>query len=131
MPFVAIVVLANMLLVSVKSTLPNVLLDLEWIFPIVWVPLGNQVIEATAKRPNIYLWIEEVLWAVLEDLRSRVIQMSTKALVLQKLLEVVGHSNKIQLDEVTTHVDPRRVHISKNQSLIMHMANAFSQLSED
>ena len=57
--------------------------------------------------------------------------MSAEALILEQLFEVIWHSNKIQLYQVTTHMNSRRMHVSEDEALIMHMADSLSQLAED
>jgi len=94
-PIVSVIVLAKVLLVAVEPALANILLDLKRILAIKRVPLGDQVVEAAAEGPDVHFRIQEVIGAVLQDFRRRIIKMATKALILQQLLEVVRHANEI------------------------------------
>jgi len=56
-PIVSVIVLAKVLLVAVEPALANILLDLKWILAIKRVPLGDQVVEAAAERPDVHFRI--------------------------------------------------------------------------
>lgn len=57
--------------------------------------------------------------------------MAAEALIFEQLLEIVRHSNQVQLDESVAHVDPRRVHIPEYLPLLVHVVDAFRKLSEN
>ena len=57
--------------------------------------------------------------------------MSAEALVLEQFLEIVWHSNQVELDLLIFEMNPRRVYISKDYSLVVDVADAETELSED
>lgn len=57
--------------------------------------------------------------------------MTTKALILQQLLEVVGHADQVELDVSVAHVDACWMHISEYLSLLVHVVYALCKLPEN
>lgn len=129
-PVVAHIVLANVLMVPVESPLSDVLLDLLGILSVKGISLGDEVVKAAAKGPDVHLRVQAVLWAILEYFRCRVIQMAAKALILEQLLEVVRHADQVELDQRIAQVNSRRMDVSEDESLLVDMADAGAELSE-
>ena len=57
--------------------------------------------------------------------------MTREALIFQKLLKVVWHSDHIELDYSIFQMYSRWMNVPKNHVLIMNMANSVTQLSEN
>ena len=56
--------------------------------------------------------------------------MAAERLILEKLLEVIGHADKVQLDVAVLEMDPCRVDISEYHALLMDMGESLAKLSE-
>lgn len=54
--------------------------------------------------------------------------MAAEIVVLQKLFEVVGHADEIQLDHAFYQVDARWMHVPENEALLVQVAKGFDQL---
>ena len=54
--------------------------------------------------------------------------MSTKRLVLEKFLEIVGHTDQVQLDIPVLQVDPGRMDISKDHTVLMDVGEPLAKL---
>lgn len=131
MSVIPLVIFARILRISVDFQGPDVRLDLMRILAVEWIALRGEIVQATTERPDVDLGGKLVLLAAFKDLWGRVIQMSAEALVFEQFLEVIWHADQIQLDLLVFQMNSCRVHISKDNSLIMNVTNAETELSEN
>lgn len=57
--------------------------------------------------------------------------MPSEGGTLEQLLEVVGHTDQVPLDDAVLEVDARRVQVSEDDLLVVDGLEACSQLAED
>ena len=120
---VSFVVHSDVLLIPIQSSISNIVFDFSRIGSIVRVSFRDQIVEAAAKGPYIYLVEKHVLRTVFKNFRSAVVQMTRKTLILEQLFEVVWHSNQIKLNDFVMDMNSCRVNITENQSSRMDMLN--------
>jgi hypothetical protein len=70
MPWLSIIILPNVFLIPIDLSIPNVVFDLVRILAIKRITLGVEVIQAAPQTPDVNLFGEHVLLAMLKDLRS-------------------------------------------------------------
>ena len=102
----------------------DVLLDLLRISTFERVLFSAQIIKAASERPDVYFRGESL--PLLNQLRGGVIHMPAEVIFLKKLLIVIGHPNQVEFSESKSGVNPCRVDIPMNQSLLMHIGESLA-----
>ena len=57
--------------------------------------------------------------------------MPTKAFILKKFLEIIGHSHQIKFDDTLEQMNSCRMNIPKNQTFLVNMVYTTTKLPKD
>ena len=105
------------------------MLNFLGVFAFERVFLGTEVVKTAAKRPDIDFFSK--LHLLLNEFRSRIVNMTTEILFFEKFFEVIRHSDEVELRDPFHLMDSSWMYIPVYQSLLVKIVQGPAHLAED